>query len=150
MGVFLADGGLAVLTLNAGGGAGGCASLQGGMISGAGVLSASGGAGNNLGGGGGGGRIILLNFQTNLFSGTIAAHVGAGFNNSGAGTIYMAKIFQWARPAAIHSIQTIIADNGGLVGTNTRCLRRMAFQRGVFDVIATGGASLSNTFSKAV
>ena len=80
-----------------GGGAGGSISITSGTLSGSstGIISANGGsalpspATVEYSGGGGGGRISLSLLNPNLFDGVINAIGGTGFQNGGAGTIYI-------------------------------------------------------------
>jgi hypothetical protein len=121
--------GLAGTAPSAGGGSGGCILLSVGTLSGSGVIAANGGAGISLGGGGGGGR-IAINYTTSTFSGLISAYGGGGYAGGGAGTIYTkGKSSYWGQ---------VVADNGGLAGTNTSWL-----QTGTFDLTILGGAVVS-------
>jgi len=72
-----------------GGGAGGSIWLGASVFKGNGSISADGGAGEpTLGGGGGGGR-IALNCMSNQLTGLIHSYGGIGFEDGGAGTIYV-------------------------------------------------------------
>ncbi len=123
--------GLNATSNNAGGGSGGSIWLTPGILSGAGQIAADGGSGHlPLGGGGSGGRITIT-YTSNLFSGTYSAKGGAGFGNGAAGTIYL---------KANNSNPTLIADNGGLAGTNT-----VFDQFNLVDLKVLGGAYLSNS-----
>ena len=110
------DGRISANGMNAGGPGGGGASggsiwLSTGTISGTGVISVSGGNGGVPYGGGGAGGRIAITYQSNAFTGTIATHGGTGVVAGGAGTLYTKGNFE--------SNGTLIADNGGLSGTNT-------------------------------
>ena len=98
---------------NSGGGSGGNLSVSAGTISGGGNISANGGAANGGGGGGGGGRIVL-NYNTNSFTGSFTAYGGAGFQYGGAGTIYLNSSFSGAG-----QFTGITVDNGGNSGQST-------------------------------
>jgi hypothetical protein len=94
-----------------GGGAGGSIQLTVGSLAGAGSISANGGAGSLPYGGGGGGGRIAISASTNIFVGTVSAIGAPGFVDGGAGTIYSST--------KTPSVLQVVADNGGLIGTNT-------------------------------
>src|SRR5439155_17698463 len=78
------------------------------------------------GGGGGGGR-IALSYSSNSFAGSIDARGGLGAIAGGAGTIY--SIANSSRTA------NLMADNGGVRGTNT------TFDSLSYGQILVGGAA---------
>ena len=93
-----------------GGGSGGSILLSAGELTGGGVITANGGSAQlPLGGGGGGGR-IAVSANTNLFTGGMSAHGGAGFVAGGAGAIYV----NWRQSSSKYA--QIVLDNGGLRG----------------------------------
>jgi hypothetical protein len=137
-GAISASGG-AGFSLNGGGGSGGSIALKVQTLSGAGIISANGGAGSELGGGGGGGRIII-NYQTNNFTGAVQAYGGAGGGGyGGAGTILDIATNQLA--------YQITVDNGGEVGADTPLDDVYHF---VFDLKIAGGATVYPSASPLV
>jgi hypothetical protein len=135
-GSISANGAASTAKANGGGGSGGGILLTAGTLSGGGAISANGGAANNLAGGGGGGGRIVVYYGTNLFTGNIFAHGGAGTNAGGAGTIYLQSgtIPQDSIPPA-----QLIVDNGGLVGSTA-----LPSPLGVYALTISGGAVLTN------
>jgi hypothetical protein len=131
-GVLVADGWISAngsggVNAGSGGGSGGSVWLSAQTFSGAGWISANGGAGEPyLGGGGGGGRVAVI-CGTNDFVGTLTAHGGAGATPGGAGTVFT--------QAAGNTNGRLVADNGGLSGTNTP----LALPSGA-DLTISGGA----------
>ncbi len=116
--------------LNAGGGAGGSIYLENiPNLSGSGVILANGGAASGSGGGGGGGR-IAVSCTSNNFTGQFSASGGAGNYPGGAGTIY----------TKIGSAQTLVVNNGGIVGTNTPLSSALALPSSPFELDISGGA----------
>ncbi len=95
----------------AGGGSGGSLWVTVASLSGSGLISANGGAGDlPYGGGGGGGRIGVF-YATNQFAGTYSLKGGAGYGTGGAGTLYL--------KSSANTMAQLLADNGGVRGTNT-------------------------------
>ena len=94
-----------------GGGSGGSVRLTAGTLAGAGRVSVNGGSAYAPNGGGGSGGRIVVSYGTNLFVGTFSAVGGTGFRNGAAGTIFLQTKNQ--------NLAQLIADNGGLAGTNT-------------------------------
>ena len=89
--------------------------LSAGELTGGGVITANGGSAQlPLGGGGGGGR-IAVSANTNLFTGGMSAHGGAGFVAGGAGAIYV----NWRQSSSKYA--QIVLDNGGLRGAPGSC-----------------------------
>jgi hypothetical protein len=125
--------GLNISSNNAGGGAGGSLWLTLGGLAGSGLIGADGGSGHlPLGGGGSGGRIAVY-YNSNLFTGLYSAKGGAGFGNGAAGTLYL-KSNLFGNPS-------FIADNGGLIGTNTP----LDVSSTIADLKVLGGAWVSNS-----
>ena len=128
------------VTTGAGGGSGGSIWLTVGTLSGAGSISANGGLGNGQGGGGGGGR-IAIQYTANVFEGSLSACGGGGYACGGAGTIYT--------KANNQPIAQVVADNGGLLGTNTTWSSTSFFDltvKGGAVVALPAGQSLNNLF----
>ncbi len=121
--------------LGGGGGSGGGIWLTASTLTGVGTITANGGNGaEGNGGGGGGGRISIGYNNSSSFVGTVAAHGGLGFANGGAGTIYTA--------ASKQSAALVLADNGGLVGTNTPMGAGLGTPAGAFNLTVQNGAAV--------
>jgi len=106
VGFYLATGG--------GGGSGGSIWLTAAKLAGKGSISSNGGQGGDVvyqdGGGGAGGRIALY-YDTNTFTGTLAARGGWGYQYGGAGTIFC--------KSPTEPDGKLIIDNAGKVGAST-------------------------------
>ena len=121
--------------LGGGGGSGGSVWLSAGTLTGVGTIAANGGNGaEGTGGGGGGGRISIGYNNSSSFVGLTAAHGGLGFVNGGAGTIYTASSKQ--------SAALVLADNGGIIGTNTPLATSLGTPTGPFNLAIQNGAAV--------
>jgi hypothetical protein len=118
-----------------GGGGGGGIWVDLGGLSGSGTISANGGSGGAPYGGGGGGGRIAVTYTSNSFTGVMLAHGGIGAVGGGAGTVYTAG------PAGLALVR-LVADNGGIIGTNTDFNLT-----GIDDALVTGGANATSTLS---
>ena len=121
--------------LGGGGGSGGDIWVTVGTLTGVGTIAANGGNGaEGNGGGGGGGRIAIGYNNSSSFVGLVAAHGGIGFMNGGAGTIYTA--------ASKQSAAQVLADNGGIIGTNTPLATSLGTPTGPFNLAIQNGAAV--------
>jgi len=120
---------------NSGGGSGGSLYLNFvNILAGNGIIAANGGAGNGAAGGGGGGRIALV-CNSNNFTGTLSAYGGGGNSPGGAGTIY----------TRVKTTNTLIVNNGGIIGTNTPLDVAYGVPTSLFDLNISGGAKVVPT-----
>ena len=111
----------------AGGGSGGGLFLNANEIRGAGVISANGGDGDlPNGGGGAGGRIAVRYANTNLFTGSITARGGKGYEAGAAGSICIYKVA---------GVPLLVIDNGGTQGAGSE-----AIVSSPVDLVVRGGA----------
>ena len=116
---------------NAGGGAGGSFYLNAYQLAGIGVVSANGGPATGAAGGGGGGR-IALNCTSNNFTGQFSAAGGSGNYPGGAGTIY----------SSVSGVKTLVANNGGINGTNTPLADSFSLPNTPFNLNISGSATV--------
>jgi hypothetical protein len=120
-----------------GGGGGGSIWVTVGTFSGSGLVGATGGNGWPPSSGGGGGGRLGIYYRTNLFHGSFSARAGTGYNNGGAGTIYLKQTDR--------TQGNLLFDNATLAtGAATLWDGSMG---SLSEVILTGGCSVTSSIS---
>lgn len=125
---------------NFGGGAGGSFFITCSSLLGSGTICANGGnggipSGSGAGGSGGGGGRIAIRYDSNAFTGTLLARGGNGLVPGGAGTVY-------TRLKNTPVGDSLVIDNGGLIGTNTPLSSTFLSVLSSFSLTIRGGAAV--------